>query len=111
MAVYCIIAGHMTIVSPVTASSYVTMPDLILDTRDHCLSQMTCPTPLILGPLAVTGALVGAWTGQGNSRARAVHKVALARILLAMVQGKGSEGAAPTSHWYKSHNQKNCFNG
>lgn len=43
-------------------------------------------SPLILGPLALTGMFLGARTGQESSRTEAVHKVPLARILLAVLQ-------------------------
>lgn len=36
----------------------------------------------------MAGVLLGAGTGRGSSRSKAVHKVPLARILLAMLQEK-----------------------
>lgn len=60
----------------------------------------TCPTlmaePLILGPQAVTGVLLGARTSQGSYRTQAVHRVPLARILLAILrEEKVARGQLP----------------
>lgn len=50
MAMCCVMAddvtaGDMTVVSPTTVSSSVTVAGLRLDTRDHCLHS-TQPAPL-----------------------------------------------------------------
>lgn len=51
---------------------------------------------LILGPLAVTGMLLRARTGQESSRTEAAHKVPLARILFGRSSGeKGRQGQLP----------------